>query len=114
MIKSKYGEYLKTELPIDLMGLKDKESSMTYALNDTENRDVIEYSIEENAQFLVKWANELYGDFAIWVTSTFKESKASQKISTLRIVNKIHEMFQTREIPKLEDGWMKITDMLRA
>ena len=31
------------------MGLQDKESSMTYAMNDTENMDVIEYSIEENA-----------------------------------------------------------------
>ena len=49
MIHKKYGRYLATSLSTDLMGLQDKESSMTYAMNDTENMDVIEYSIEENA-----------------------------------------------------------------
>lgn len=49
MINKKYREYLTLTLSTDLMGLQDKESSMTYAMNDTENMDVIEYSIEENA-----------------------------------------------------------------
>ena len=40
--------------------------------------------------------------------------QSKPKISSLRIVDKIHEMYEAREIDKLEDGWMKITDMLRA
>ena len=31
------------------MELSDKQSSLIYAFNDTENMDVLEYSVEENA-----------------------------------------------------------------
>jgi len=49
-------------------------------------------SIEENAAFLVRWAAELYSEWATWIKHLFPDINAGYKKGTLRIVNKIKEI----------------------
>jgi len=47
--------------------------------------------LEENAAFLVRWAAELYSEWATWMKNLFPGISAGYKKGTLRIVNKIKE-----------------------
>jgi len=74
-------------------------------------------SIEENAAFLVRWAAELYSDWATWIKHIFfginnNDINADYKKGTLRIVNKIKEIEEENDFQC--QGWTKLTDMLRA
>ena len=71
-------------------------------------------SLEENASFLVRWAVELFCEWATWIKHILPGISAGYKSSTLRIVNKIKEMQKDGEISNPNDGWKRITDMLRA
>jgi len=51
-------------------------------------------SIEENASFLVRCAEELFPEFATWMVSILPDCKPNYKISTLRIVYKIEEVYK--------------------
>ena len=53
-------------MPYDLDSLSKKVSSIIYYTS--QGRDLREsYSLEENAVFLVRWAAELFGEWAPWM-----------------------------------------------
>ena len=100
-------------MPCDLECLWNRKSIFTYATSEGKKLKK-STSTEENASFVVRWAAELYGDWATWLHQILPGCTVSYKTSTLRIVNKIQEMKNKNEITKIEDGWKKLTDMLRA
>ena len=71
-------------------------------------------SLDQNAAFLVKWASELYGEWAIWMRRFLPGCKTDYKKNTLRIVQKIKSMFKEGKIQFNFEGWQRVTDMLRA
>ena len=50
----------------------------------------------------MRWAAEIYGDWATWMNYIFPECQTGYKKSTLRIVNKIKEM---RSKENIQQGW---------
>ena len=73
---------------------------MPYGLNDLWDKNcVIAYangqnmlhssSLEEVAAFLVRWATELFSDWATWMLYMFPGCIVSYKTGTLRIADKI-------------------------
>ena len=76
-------------MPYGLEKLWDKDSVITYATplgaKLRENKE----STEENAAFLVRWAAELFGEWATWLSQLLPGCKVSYKTGTLRIVEKI-------------------------
>ena len=49
-------------------------------------------SLEEVASFLVRWAAELFSDWATWMQYNFHGCVVSYKTGTLRIADKIVEI----------------------
>ena len=96
-----------------LRALWNKESSITYANTEASNLRESD-SVEESASFLVRWAAELFGGWASWMRHKLPGCQVSAKQSTLRIVNKIKELHDRKEIQRLGDGWERLTDLLRA
>jgi len=70
--------------------LWNKGSVITYN-NRSDLRD--SESLETNALFLVKWASELYGEWATWIKKFLPGCVCSYKSNTGRIVSKIEEMY---------------------
>ena len=100
-------------MPYGLNKLWDCNKSITYASEEgTKLRNST--SLEENASFLVRWGEELFADWATVMTLKLPGCNTSRKTSTLRIVYKIQEMFNKGEISSLNEGWTKLTDILRA
>ena len=63
---------------------------------------------------MITWASEIYGEWAAYVNELLPGCTADYKKNSSRIVNKIQELLKTNEIERPEDGWKKITDMLRG
>ena len=59
---------------------------------------IFSQSLEENACFLVRWASELYGEWAHWLRDLIQDIKSGYKTNTGRIVCKIEEMIDNNEI----------------
>jgi len=70
----------------DLNNLWDKTSSVTYLTLEEEYTSNAS-SIEKNAQFLVRWAAEVFSTWGIWMQYLLPGCKVSHKKSVLRIVN---------------------------
>ena len=71
-------------------------------------------STEETAQYMVRWAIELFGEWATWMTFVLPGWTLQYQKSTLDIVNAINIMYENNKIDNLEDGWKNLTDLLRA
>ena len=71
-------------------------------------------SLLENAAFLNRWAAEVYGEWSTWMSHTFPGCRVGHKKKAQRIVHEIQDMVKEADIARPEDGWKKITDMLRA
>jgi len=94
-------------MPYGLDKLWNSESSITYC-TELGIKLRKSKSLEENASFLVRWAQELYCEWSTWLNAVFPGIKTHYKKGTLRIVNKI------QEISNDDKGWSYITDLLRA
>ena len=66
MIVDKHRDFVDIKMPYDMGTLWDKDSIITYATElGTKLRE--SDSLEENASFLVRWAAELFGEWATWL-----------------------------------------------
>jgi len=116
----KYGNHIGAVMSNDLGNLWNKLSLFIY--NSPEGKELRNSeSVEENAQFLVKWAAELFGDWAAWMNQILPGCVVSYKKSTLSIANKIKSLGGSRPpgprlslLPGPDAGWRKLTDMLRG
>jgi len=97
-VEQQYTKYVATiKMPYDLDNLPNKTSSVIFYTK--EGRDLREsQSLQENAVFLVRWAEEIFGDWAPWMQHLLPTCKVSYKKSTLRIINKIYELFRAGAI----------------
>ena len=113
LIEKTYKRLVNIPLPRDLEDLWDRGSLLTYT--SEEGKKLRESnSVEENAQFLVRWAKEVFNNWNTWLNFVLPDCKANYKSSTLRITNQIKEMISDKEITSSKEGWKKISDMLRA
>ena len=94
-------------MPYGLDKLWNSESSITYC-TELGIKLRKSKSLEENASFLVRWAQELYCEWSTWLNALLPGIKTHYKKGTLRIVNKI------QEISNDDKDWSNITDLLRA
>lgn len=86
-----FNHHLPIQVKVDLSDLQDNMSSITYI--SYEGRMLRESdSLDEKAKFLVSWASEIFPQWGTWMQVTLPGSKVSIKASTLRLVNKFHEM----------------------
>jgi len=100
-------------IPHGLEGLTKKDTLIAFATSD--GKELSDAApVEEVASFLVRWAAELYNDWAAWMAYVLPDCKFSYESSSVRIENRIKGMLKTKEVLYLSDGWRKITDMLRA
>jgi len=63
---------------------------------------------------MVRWAIELFGEWATWMTFVLPGWTLEYEKSTAEIIKNIRMMRQNDKIDNLEDGWKKLTDLLRA
>ena len=100
-------------MPYNLESLWNTGSMLSYATSlGVKLRESA--SIEENASFLVRWASEVYAEWATWLLHSLPGCIVGKKEGTLRIVDKIVEMVKEKKVAREEDGWKDLTDMLRA
>jgi len=71
-------------------------------------------SIAENAIFLVRWAAELFVDWATWINFVIPGCDISYKSNIQQIVGEIEEMWKDRRVVSVQDGWKQINDMLHS
>jgi len=75
-------------MPYDLDDLYDRQSAVMYS--SEEGKRLRESpSVAENAAFVVRWAAEVYSEWAAWHLHVLPNSKASYKSNTSRIVAEI-------------------------
>jgi len=53
--------------------------------------------MEENAAFLVRWAEELFGGWATWLGHILPKCKAGYKSNVMSIVRKIEGLAAAKE-----------------
>ena len=70
--------------------------------------------VEQHATFLVRWAEELFAEWATWIKQAVPGCEFTYKSSTSRIVKKIKAMAKSGKVQEECKGWLKVTDMLRA
>ena len=100
-------------MPYGLSQLRKRDDSLQFTSSLGKWRRESQ-SLEENAAFLVRWAEEIFANWATWMKKMIPKCRPSYKSSTLRIVKKIQQMHEQRKIESLGEGWSKIPDMLRA
>ena len=66
LIAETYPSIVDIKMPYDMGALWDKDSIITYATELGEKLRESD-SLEENASFLVRWAAELFGEWATWL-----------------------------------------------
>ena len=66
LIVEQWSEIVDIKMPYDMASLWDKDSIITYATELGEQLRESD-SLEENASFLVRWAAELFGEWATWL-----------------------------------------------
>jgi len=84
--------YFVDKVPYDLDGLWNKMKSVIYACPEDSRRRESD-NIEDHACFLIKWAEEMYGEWAPWIQSLLPHCKTSYVSNSIIIVDHIKELY---------------------
>ena len=101
-------------MPYGLDGLWNNKASVTFAVDGNKAVRDKTVAVETIASFVVRWAKEIYSEWATWIKYLLPGSKPSYWSDTVQISYLIKKMVRSGQIVSYNEGWQKITDLLRA